>query len=112
MAARGPQRSRQDSPNLDILRAVAVLTVVVDHLVPTLRFHGYEVPRLVQLLTFHIGHAGVLAFFVHTSLVLMYSLDRTGGAAGSAPWFGRFYLRRGLRIYPLAIACVVAVVTL
>jgi peptidoglycan/LPS O-acetylase OafA/YrhL len=105
------ERRCHDSPNLDILRAVAVLVVVVDHLVPTLRFHGFEVPRLVQLLTMHIGHAGVLAFFVHTSLVLMYSLERTGGA-GDWAWFGRFYLRRGLRIYPLAITCVVAVVTL
>ena len=104
-------RRRQNSPNLDILRAIAVLTVVVDHLVPTLRFHGYEVPPLVQRLTWHIGHAGVLAFFVHTSLVLMYSLERTGGA-GSWPWFGHFYVRRGLRIYPLAITCVVAVVAL
>lgn len=103
---------RRDSPNLDILRAVAVLTVVVDHLVPTLLFHGVGVPRLVQLLTWHIGHAGVLAFFVHTSLVLMYSLDRSGGDAGGAAWFGLFYLRRGLRIYPLAIACVVIVVAL
>ena len=80
MSAEGAQRRRANSPNLDILRAVAVLTVVVDHLVPTLRFHGYEVPRSVQSLTLHIGHAGVLAFFVHTSLVLMYSLERTGGA--------------------------------
>jgi peptidoglycan/LPS O-acetylase OafA/YrhL len=104
-------RQRQNSPNLDILRAIAVLTVVVDHLVPTLLFHGFEVPRPIQWLTWHIGQAGVLAFFVHTSLVLMYSLERTGGA-GSWAWFGRFYLRRALRIYPLAITCVVAVVTL
>lgn len=112
MSAEGAQRWRQNSPNLDILRAVAVLTVVVDHLVPTLRFHGYEVSHLTQLLTLHIGHAGVLAFFVHTSLVLMYSLERAGGDAGSRAWFSRFYLRRGLRIYPLAVTCVVAVVTL
>jgi peptidoglycan/LPS O-acetylase OafA/YrhL len=111
MAVEGVQRRRQNSPNLDILRAVAVLTVVVDHLVPTLRFHGYEVPHLVQSLTQHIGHAGVLAFFVHTSLVLMYSLERTGDA-GRGAWFWRFYLRRALRIYPLALTCVVAVVTL
>ncbi|HWO24068.1 MAG TPA: acyltransferase [Kofleriaceae bacterium] len=109
MMAEGAQHWRQNSPNLDILRAVAVLTVVVDHLVPTLVFHGYEVPRLVQLLTLHIGHAGVLAFFVHTSLVLMYSLERTSGT-GTGAWFRRFYLRRGFRIYPLALTCVVAVV--
>jgi peptidoglycan/LPS O-acetylase OafA/YrhL len=111
MSAEDAQRLRQNSPNLDILRAIAVLTVVVDHLVPTLRFRGYPVPHEVHLLTIHIGHAGVLAFFVHTSLVLMYSLERTGGA-GSGAWFRRFYLRRAFRIYPLSIACVVAVVTL
>jgi peptidoglycan/LPS O-acetylase OafA/YrhL len=107
-------RRRQNSPNLDILRAVAVLTVVIDHLVPTLQFQGFEVPLLVQRLTWHIGHAGVLAFFVHTSLVLMYSLERTGGIgdAGSGAWFRTFYLRRAFRIYPLAILCVVAVVAL
>ena len=102
MSAEGARCWRQNSPNLDILRAIAVLTVVVDHLVPTLRFHGYEVPHLVQLLTLHIGNAGVLAFFVHNSLVLMYSLERAGGA-GRGAWFWRFYLRRGLRIYPLAL---------
>lgn len=104
-------RLRHNSPNLDILRAVAVLTVVVDHLVPTLAFRGFEIPQLVSKLTLHIGHAGVLAFFVHTSLVLMYSLERNGGATRGA-WFQRFYLRRGLRIYPLAVVCVAAVVAL
>ena len=103
--------ARHNSPNLDILRAVAVLTVVVDHLIPTFRFRGHTIPHMVSELTLHIGQAGVLAFFVHTSLVLMYSLERTEGAR-RAGMFMRFYLRRAFRIYPLAIVCVVAVVLL
>lgn len=40
------------------------------------------------------GITGVCVFFVHTSLVLMWSLQRDGHTA-------RFYLRRAFRIYPL-----------
>ncbi len=99
------------SANLDLLRAVAVITVMIDHLVPTLVYRGFAVPGTLAAFTEHIGHAGVLAFFVHTSFVLMFSLERM--AARPAPRLtARFYLRRLFRIYPLAIACVVAVVVL
>lgn len=96
------------SSNLDQLRAIAVLTVIIDHLIPTMVHHGVYVPIAARDLTEHIGHAGVLAFFVHTSLVLMYSLERMRGqdAEGLIP---RFYLRRAFRIYPLSIACILAV---
>lgn len=50
--------ARHNSPNLDILRAVAVLTVVVDHLIPTFRFRGHTIPHMVSELTLHIGQAG------------------------------------------------------
>lgn len=102
---------RHNSPNLDILRAIAVLTVVIDHLVPTLVFRGHDVPIRVRDLTLHIGHSGVLAFFVHTSLVLMYSLERI---PAPSPWTQawHFYIRRAFRIYPLALVCVVGVVAL
>ncbi|MEZ4403429.1 MAG: acyltransferase [Kofleriaceae bacterium] len=107
----GRPAARHNSPNLDILRAIAVVTVVVDHLIPTLRFRGHEVPHRLQELTLHIGQAGVLAFFVHTSLVLMYSLERlTAPRRWSIVW--RFYVRRALRIYPLAVVCVLGVVAL
>jgi peptidoglycan/LPS O-acetylase OafA/YrhL len=99
------------SSNLDQLRAIAVVTVLVDHLIPTMVHHGFHVSIPVRDFTENIGHAGVLAFFVHTSLVLMYSLERmqTQAQAGLAL---RFYLRRGFRIYPLAIACILGVVIL
>src|ERR1700757_2677137 len=50
-----------------------------------------------------LGGLGVLLFFVHTSLVLMQSLEREPGAAG-------FYVRRIFRIYPLAIAAIFLVI--
>jgi peptidoglycan/LPS O-acetylase OafA/YrhL len=80
-----PQRGPAELPNLDILRSVAVLLVVLAHtLMYTHRgaWDGW------------MGLTGVSMFFVHTCLVLMWSLERD-------PHVGRFYLRRVFRIYPL-----------
>ena len=85
------------SPNLDLLRAIAVLCVFFSHLYVTL-VHEYT------LIPHHFGQLGVIMFFVHTSLVLMLSLERiklTGLAL-----FQEFFIRRFFRIYPLSIACV------
>lgn len=57
-----------DLPNLDILRAVAVLLVLVDH---SAKFFGGSFDLLHPL-----GITGVYLFFTHTSLVLMFSLER------------------------------------
>ena len=75
----------KDLPNLDFLRSVAVLLVMFAH---------------IFLYTGHVnwdgwsGITGVCMFFVHTSLVLMWSLERD-------PHVWRFYIRRIFRIYPL-----------
>lgn len=84
----------KDLHNLDLLRAVAVLTVVVSHVVavcaPGVTLHRY-------------GAFGVALFFVHTALVLMWSLGRRPSTVD-------FYIRRAARIYPLAMLTVVVVV--
>src|SRR5579863_2076322 len=54
--------------NLDFLRAVAVGLVFTGHLLATMRIRGAG----------DLGHFGVLLFFVHTSLVLMMSMERLG----------------------------------
>jgi peptidoglycan/LPS O-acetylase OafA/YrhL len=97
------------SSNLDQLRAIAVVTVMVDHLIPTMVHTGFPVSMTVRGFTENIGHAGVLAFFVHTSLVLMQSLVRMQAQQPSGLVL-RFYLRRWFRIYPLAIAVIAGVV--
>ena len=98
------------SANLDILRSFAIVLVLIDHLVPTLVSHaGFDNASIISF-TNQIGHAGVLAFFVHTSLVLMYSLERM--TCGENRVTARFYIRRFFRIYPLSIFCIMMALVL
>jgi peptidoglycan/LPS O-acetylase OafA/YrhL len=90
-----------DSSVLDFLRAGAVSLVLVSHLVEASRNHSWWWPAE------QVGWMGVMLFFVHTSLVLMFSLDRTP-AEGTA-LLKSFYVRRAFRIYPLSIAVVLIV---
>jgi len=88
-----------DSANLDYLRSWAVLCVLLDHLAGT---SGITLGWLQTL-----GRVGVLIFFVHTALVLMFSLERSYPVRG---WVTAFYVRRAFRVYPLVFACTLAAV--
>jgi peptidoglycan/LPS O-acetylase OafA/YrhL len=91
--------SLHESANLDFLRAVAVLLVFITHL------YGIYTGKGVKWDFFwHLGQLGVLMFFVHTCLVLMWSLERSGLNGWRV--FAPFYLRRTLRLYPLSVVCV------
>lgn len=94
------QNSSSDLPNLDFLRAVAVLLVLADHLTGHFQLRQFG----------GLGTFGVLLFFVHTSLVLTYSMQRSH-LAGSA-LVKDFYIRRFFRIYPLSILAVLTAVAL
>jgi peptidoglycan/LPS O-acetylase OafA/YrhL len=84
-----------NSRNLDLLRAIAVVFVFIDHL-------GLGLSGL--------GRLGVVLFFFHTSYVLMGSLDHMVQGAGSVGrLFAAFWIRRIFRIYPLAILFVLVV---
>src|SRR6266850_1776977 len=89
------------SANLDFLRAIAVLLVLAQHLCR--RMH---VEHIGWAPTTSLGLFGVLLFFVHTSLVLMYSMERSG--LHGALLFKDFCIRRIFRIYPLSILAVAA----
>jgi peptidoglycan/LPS O-acetylase OafA/YrhL len=91
-----------ESRNLDFLRSVAVLLVLVDHL-----FMAAGLAERFPVV-YDMGRLGVLMFFVHTSIVLMRSLERSEERNGGT-LFGDFYIRRAFRIYPLSIACVLLV---
>lgn len=99
-----PVRMQADSPNLDLLRTFAVLVVVFSHL-----------PIITDLFSSNhsgqgaLGLLGVVIFFVHTSLVLMLSLERQTQTMGRALRASTFYIRRAFRIYPLSILLVVVV---
>jgi peptidoglycan/LPS O-acetylase OafA/YrhL len=90
-----------ESPNLDLLRATAVLCVFYGHLAGIL---GLYAPK-------NLGLFGVVLFFVHTSYVLMGSLQRLEAAAFPRRWplTLSFAIRRIFRIYPLSIVCVILV---
>jgi peptidoglycan/LPS O-acetylase OafA/YrhL len=89
------------SPNLDLLRAIAVLAVYVRHLLIPLGYGPYAKSSAVLN---ELGGFGVFIFFVHTSLVLMMSLERL--QASERQPFRAFYVRRLFRIYPLSIVCI------
>ncbi|WP_342115983.1 acyltransferase family protein [Pseudoduganella sp. OTU4001] len=87
------------NPNLDLLRAVAVLLVLAAHVA------GYTIKTTPT--TYAMGQLGVMLFFVHTSLVLMQSLERQ--AATGAALFRHFYIQRVFRIYPLCLVMLLAI---
>src|SRR2546422_2702571 len=91
-----------ESANLDVLRAMAVFIVLVTHLLQVLFPYSYALSLFRAL-----GRFGVLIFFVHTSLVLMMSMERLNLSGKTL--FAGFYVRRAFRIYPLSIATVVIV---
>jgi peptidoglycan/LPS O-acetylase OafA/YrhL len=91
--------SFHDSANLDFLRSIAVLLVFGSH---WYIFQFNSAPA--WMLVWKIGQLGVLIFFVHTCLVLMWSLERSHLSGWSL--FKSFYIRRIFRIYPLSIVCV------
>ena len=96
-----PRLATTDSSVLDFLRAVAVTLVLIAHLMEATRDDAWWWPAQ------QLGWMGVMLFFVHTSLVLMFSLERT--KAEGAQLGIHFYVRRAFRIYPLSIAVVLCI---
>jgi peptidoglycan/LPS O-acetylase OafA/YrhL len=90
---------KKDNANLDMLRSFAVLVVLTVHLL----ISGFHIDAIGPVDLRRFGQWGVLMFFVHTCLVLLYSLERK-------PEFWPFLLRRVFRIYPLSMITVLIVV--
>ena len=88
-----------NSRNLDLLRSFAVLLVVGFHLAKLFNW------KLETLRVTDFGLLGVMFFFVHTTLVLMFSLERQRRSPRKS-LFLPFMVRRCFRIYPLSILVV------
>jgi peptidoglycan/LPS O-acetylase OafA/YrhL len=93
-----------ESRNLDMLRALAVACVFVAHLTLSLISRPYpQWPDKWIAPLYEMGRIGVQIFFVHTSLVLLLSLQRQK----PPNLFLNFYVRRLFRIYPLSLTCII-----
>jgi peptidoglycan/LPS O-acetylase OafA/YrhL len=99
IVANGLSLSAGESVNLDVLRSMAVLFVFAAHYIDISHNQGKQWSFL-----WHIAQLGVMIFFVHTCLVLMWSLERS--ELHGPHLFAPFYVRRALRIYPLSITLV------
>ena len=93
---------RDDSPNLDLLRALAVIFVVVSH-------WPFSLPASITYHMQALGLLGVAIFFVHTCLVLMLSLRRQTAEFGERRRAVIFFVRRAFRIFPLSVVVVLTV---
>lgn len=93
-----------DIPNLDALRAIAVLLVLADHGLETI---GHTIGASYHPYDWYLGRLGVLLFFVHTAYVLFASMQRLGTSGWTLT--RAFYIRRAFRIYPLALFCIALV---
>lgn len=102
---RAPSAEKGLSANLDLLRAIAVLLVLAQHLCKR-----NAVAKVLWMPTSSWGLFGVLLFFVHTCLVLMYSMERSGLTGW--PLLKNFAVRRIFRIYPLSILAVLTALAL
>lgn len=98
----------KESANLDFLRSAAVLSVLGFHVL--MLFEKRHSPYAAPFGILHsIGHWGVLIFFVHTSLVLMFSLERMQARFPGRPGYFPFLTRRVFRIFPLSVFIVLLV---
>jgi peptidoglycan/LPS O-acetylase OafA/YrhL len=91
-------------PNLDFIRALAVLMVVGSHL--ALFFGNLHIGFLQPSL---FGKLGVVIFFVHSGIVNMFSIERHVQKHGEYRIFRAFMIRRWFRIYPLSIFVVLVI---
>jgi peptidoglycan/LPS O-acetylase OafA/YrhL len=94
--------SSEELVNLDFVRALAISMVLISHLPisPDLIPKQYDLSSL--------GSLGVFIFFLHTTCVLMLSLDRQK-LESIKKTVMHFFIRRIMRIYPLSIVAVLSV---
>jgi exopolysaccharide production protein ExoZ len=92
-----PRQSRPTITNVQLLRGVAALLVVANHLIERLVLRG-SLPAEYLPFAWTLGLAGVQVFFVISGFIMVYT---TGEHFGSCKSAAQFIFRRVLRIAPL-----------
>ncbi|HLX59900.1 MAG TPA: acyltransferase, partial [Planctomycetota bacterium] len=93
---------------LDVLRAIAVFMTFGRHMVePLERYHIWMPVQKVLRVWFKTGWSGVALFFVLSGFLVSSLMFNEFSNTGDIR-FARFYVRRGLKIYP-AFYCLLAV---
>ena len=82
--------------SIDGLRAIAILLVLIHHYTPWILIGNSSVSRFLLESTYWFG-TGVDLFFVISGFLITGILV---DSKGSSNYFGRFYWRRSLRIFP------------
>ena len=90
-------------PSLDVLRSIAILLVFSGHFAEQFRARS----AVAHFPFFYFGWSGVDLFFVLSGFLIGCQLWKEVGKTGTIS-VGRFLLRRGLRIWPLYYAFVLA----
>jgi peptidoglycan/LPS O-acetylase OafA/YrhL len=87
-----PQTRRRE-PGLDLLRAAAIVTVMLYHVAS----HGFPLPGIG-----HHGWIGVDLFFVLSGYLIGWQVFKVDGHGGAPAW-GGFMIGRALRVLPAAV---------
>jgi peptidoglycan/LPS O-acetylase OafA/YrhL len=107
--APAPEHPPAHLPALDGVRGLAILLVIWFH--QTIYFQPAAGPDLIYKRLARMGWCGVDLFFVLSGfLITGILLDARDRAARPGRYFGHFYARRTLRIFPLYYAVLVGLI--
>ncbi|QKJ28305.1 acyltransferase [Mucilaginibacter mali] len=104
IAATGQKKAKIFFPNLNGVRAIASLMVVIAHI--ELEKKEFNLPLIPHITLLNFGKVGVSVFFALSGFLITYLLLEERKNFGKVS-FADFYMRRILRIWPLYFLIVI-----